>query len=86
MNHVTYPLGSADIIIFHSKSANFTISTNTNIDCINNFLTFLEHLKIALINMVTIWLMSAKMTAPPLLKIKVMTSSTKFYHVIQVIL
>ena len=86
MNHVTYPLGSADIIIFHWKSANFTISTNTNIDCINNFLTFLEHLKIALINMVTIWLMSAKMTAPPLLKIKVMTSSTKFYHVIHVIL
>ena len=34
MNHVTYPLSSADISIFHQKSTNFPISGNTKIDCI----------------------------------------------------
>ena len=34
MNHVTYPLSSADISIFHQKSANFPISRNTEIDCV----------------------------------------------------
>ena len=34
MDHVTHPLNSADISIFHRKSANFVISRNTDIDCI----------------------------------------------------
>ena len=34
MNHVTHPLRSADIIIFHRKLANFAISENTDTDCI----------------------------------------------------
>ena len=34
MNHVTHSLRSADIIIFHRKSANFAISRNNDIDCI----------------------------------------------------
>ena len=34
MNHVAHPLSSADISIFHRKSANFAISRNTDIECI----------------------------------------------------
>ena len=34
INHVTHPLRSADISIFHRKSAIFVISGNTGIDCI----------------------------------------------------
>ena len=34
MNHMTLPLSSADISIFHQKSANFAISRNRYIDCI----------------------------------------------------
>ena len=34
INHVTHPLSSADISIFHRKSANFVISRNTDIGCI----------------------------------------------------
>ena len=34
INKVTHPLSSADIIIFHWKSANFAISRNANINCI----------------------------------------------------
>ena len=34
MNLVTLPLSSAEISIFHRKSANFAISRNTDIDCI----------------------------------------------------
>ena len=34
MNRVTHPLSSADIRIFHRKSANFAVSRNTDIDCI----------------------------------------------------
>ena len=34
MHHVTHPLSSADISIFHQKSANFALSKNTDIDCI----------------------------------------------------
>ena len=34
LNHVTHPLSSADIRIFHRKSANFAVSRNTDIDCI----------------------------------------------------
>ena len=42
MNHVTHPLSSADISIFHRKSANFAISRNADIDCIliHNFYLF----------------------------------------------
>ena len=42
MNHVTHPMSSADINIFHRKSANFAISRNTEIDCIliHNFYLF----------------------------------------------
>ena len=32
MNHVTHPLNSADISIFHQKSANYVISRNTDTD------------------------------------------------------
>ena len=68
MNHVTQPLISADISIFHGKSPNFAISRHADIDYI---LTFLESLKIFLINMVTIFMMSTKMATPDLLKTKV---------------
>ena len=34
INHVTHPLGSADISIFHRKSANFATSRNPHIDWI----------------------------------------------------
>ena len=68
MNHVTHSLISVDISIFHEKSPNFAISRHTDIVCI---LTFLESLKIVLINIVTIFVMSAKMSTSDLLKIKV---------------
>ena len=65
---------------------------------ISNILTFLDFLKIVLINMVTILMMSAKMANPGLLQIKVIwndgyeiiTSAhdvpAKFYHLTQIIL
>ena len=34
INHMAHPLSSADISIFHRKSAIFIISRNTNVDCI----------------------------------------------------
>ena len=34
IKYVTHYLSSADISIFHRKSANFTISRNTDTDCI----------------------------------------------------
>ena len=39
LNHVTHLLSSANISIFHRKSASFAISENTNIDCtlVHNF-------------------------------------------------
>ena len=61
-------------------------------------LTFLESLRIVLINVVKITMMSAKMATSGLLEIKIlwkkvmtsyflsMTSQTKFYHVIQIIM
>ena len=60
---------------FFSENRKFAISRNTDIDCnlIHKFLfylTFLELWKIVLINMVTIFMMSAKMVTPGLLKIK----------------
>ena len=75
MSHVTHLLISADITIFHPKSANFSIWRNADIDCILThnfyFLTSLESVKIVLINLVTIVMMSAKIATPGLLKIKV---------------
>ena len=60
---------------FYWKSANFGISRNTDIDCIlihnTYFFYFFESLKIALINMVTIFMMSAEMATLDLHKIKV---------------
>ena len=74
-NHLTHPLSSADISIFHQKSAFFIISRNTNIDCIliHNlylFLIFLESLKVVLINMLTILMISAKLATLGFLKSK----------------
>ena len=73
MNHVTYPLSSADSIFFR-KSANFVILRNKEID---NTLAFwyifsnlLESLKIVLINMGKILMMSRKIATPGLLKVK----------------
>ena len=75
MNHVTHPLSSADISIFYQKSANFAIPRNTDRFHLDTYfltlLTFLESLKIFLINMVKILMMSAKMATPGLLKIKI---------------
>ena len=59
---------------FYWKSATFVISWNTDTDCIfsYNFWFFnFEYLKIVLINMVVILMMSAKLAALGLLKIKV---------------
>ena len=81
---------------FHRKSANFAMSIY--IFCYIWFLTFLESLKIVLIKMVTIWWCQQKWLPKVFLKyryfeIKVMaslflsmTSPTKFYHVIQIIM
>ena len=70
-----HPLGSADISIFSSEIRNFVISRNTNIDCtlIHNSLIVLnfESSKVALVIMVTIWMMSGTLTTLGLLKIKV---------------
>ena len=75
MDHVTQPLISADISIF-SPENNFAISRNTDTDCtfMHNFQffqLFFEHLKIVLINMVTILIISAKMAALGFLKIRI---------------
>ena len=82
---MTHPLSSADISIFHRKSRNFTISRNTDIDCISDTeflipLTFFESLKIVSIKMVKILMMSAKMATLDLLKIKIFQN--KGYDVI----
>ena len=76
MNQVTNPLSSADTNIFlpkvsklcYIKKCRYRLRFNTQ--CLI-LLTFLESLKIVLINMVTILMMSAKMATPGLLKIKV---------------
>ena len=73
----------------HPKSAIFVISINTNVDCIlmYNFsfflLTFFESLKAVLINMVSIWTMSAKLATLGLLKVKIFWN--KGYDVISYI-
>ena len=62
-NHVTETLSSADIRIFHQKSAIFVISTNC--------LILNETLKIVLIKMVAILMVAAQLATLGLLKIKV---------------
>ena len=73
MNHVTYPLSSADSI-FSRKSANFVILRNKEIDNTLAFWyiisNFLESLKIVLIIMGKILMMSRKIATPGLLKVK----------------
>ena len=103
MNYVTHPLNSADISIFHRKSANFAILENTNIDYIlvYNFSFFyfsLSLLKNFWIDMVTIFMVSAKLATLGLLKIKIFRNKgydviipdydviKKSYHVTQIIL
>ena len=68
MNHVTHPLSSADISIFSPEISKFCYIKKyryrLHFDIISNSfltLTYLESLKIVLINMVTILMMSAKM-------------------------
>ena len=55
---------------FQWRSATFVISTNTNMDCILIH-NFIDSLKVVLINMIAIFMMSAKLTTVDLLKIKV---------------
>ena len=79
-NHVTHPLISADISVFHRKSGNFVISRNRDKDCIlaqnsSFFLNSLESLNIFLINLVIILMMSTKMVTPCLLKITVFSNN-----------
>ena len=73
MNYVTYSLRSADISIFSPV----VTSRNTDIDRffiifknISNSFNFFESLKVVLINMVEILIISAKLAALGLLKIK----------------
>ena len=70
---------SADISTFSTEISKFCYIKNTFIDCIliHNFyfsLTILEYLKIHLIKMVTVLMMSVKMTMLNLLEIKVFLS------------
>ena len=72
MNHVTHTLSSADISIFHRKSANLALSRNADIDCMlvlnfQVFFTQFESLRISLINMIAILIISAKMATIGLL-------------------
>ena len=76
MNGLTHPLSSADISIFSPKIRKFCfikkyryrLHFDTSFQIL---LTFLESLKILLINLVIILMMSAKMATPGLLKITV---------------
>ena len=73
---MTHSLGSADISIFlleiskfcYIKKSTHRLDFDTKFQF---FLTFLESLVIVLRNMVTILMMSAKITSPGLLKIRV---------------
>ena len=76
MNHVTHPLSSADISIFSPEITKFSYIAKYrykfNLDA--HYLTvpiFIELLRIALINMVKILMVSAKMGTSGLLKIKI---------------
>ena len=73
---MTHPLSSADISIFSQEISKFGYikKYRYRLDIDTQFLTLLtyfESLKIALINMVAIGMMSAKMATLGLLKIKV---------------
>ena len=75
MNHVTYPLSSADISIFLPKISKcyYIKKYRYRFHLDRQFLillTFLETLRIVLINMVAILMMSAKIATAALLKIK----------------
>ena len=65
INHVTHPLSSADISIFSPKISKFCYIKKYR------YRLDFESLVIVLINMVTILIMSAKITTPSLLKIRV---------------
>ena len=75
MTHVTHPLASADISIFspeiskfcYIKKYRYRLHFDTQFRVL---LSFLESLKIVLINMVRIWMMSGKMATVDLPKIK----------------
>ena len=76
MNHMMLPLNSAHISIFspeiskfcYIKKYRYRLHFDTQF---LNLLTFLESLKIVLINMVATLMISAEMATPGLLKIKV---------------
>ena len=68
MNHMTHPLSFGSISIFYIKKYRYRLRFDAQFLIL---LTFVGSLKIALINMVTILMMSAKMAALALLKIKV---------------
>ena len=75
INHVTHPLTSADISVFLLEISQFCYIKKYRYRFYFDpylifFLNFLESLKIVLINMVTIFMMSAKMAALAFLKIK----------------
>ena len=87
MNHVTHHLSSTDrnfspeiSKVCYIKKYMHRLHFDTK--CLI-LLTFLESLKIVSIKKVPIFMMSAKMATPGLLK---MTSPTKFYQVSQIIL
>ena len=79
MNHVTHPLGTADISFFFTGNLQLLLHQQIwimDIDCIlvHNFYffwPFFESLKFVLINMVAILIMSAKLGTLSFLKIKV---------------
>ena len=85
MNHVKHPLSSADISIYFTEISKFCYIKKYRyrfyLDTyFLTLLTFLELLRIFLINMVKILMMSAKMASPGLLKI--IFFSKKAYDVI----
>ena len=74
INHVTHPLSSAGINIFPSEISNFCYIKKyryTYIAFWYIIFTFFLAFKDFLINMVTILMMSVKMTTPAFLKTKV---------------
>ena len=69
MNHVTHPLSFANISKFsYIKKYRYRFLFETSFLIL---LTFLESLKLVLLNLVTILMMSAKIVAPAFLKTKV---------------
>ena len=76
INHVTYPLSSADISIFSLNISKFCYIKNYRYKLHFNAyfviaLVFFESLKVFLINMVAVLMMSAKLVTQGLLKTKV---------------